>query len=137
MKIKKTINKNTNIIIEYDNDMNMIYRRNTINGKEEWFDYNDNGDCIFIKDSTGYEKRNEYNEYGKLIYSIISIDEFIREEFLEYNKKGILIHYTTVDGTGEVLTEKIFNAQGTIIYNKTITCDNELKDKFNYEFVEE
>lgn len=136
MKIKRTINKNTKNIIEYDNDMNMIYRKNMINGKEEWFVYDENGNCISIKDSTGYSKISEYDNNGRVVHSSISIDELGREEFLEYNRKGVLIHHKTVDKSGKVVIEKIFNAQGTLIYNKTLTCDNELKGKFDYEFEE-
>ena len=61
--------------------------------KEEWYDYDKNGNLIHRKDSDGYEEWCEYDKNGNLIHTKNSKGF---ETWYKYDKNGNLIHRIAV-----------------------------------------
>lgn len=60
------------IIVKYDNDGRIIYRKDT-EGYKEWYSYNEQGKLAYMR-AAGFEEWYTYNEEGKLIGIIDSED---------------------------------------------------------------
>jgi YD repeat-containing protein len=84
----------TNTIKEYDNNGNEIYYRDS-SGFEEWNDYDNNGNVIHYRNSFGYEVWREYDNNGKCIHYR---DSTGREWRREYDTNGKLINTRNTSG---------------------------------------
>ena len=58
---------------EYDENGNYIYFKNS-GGYESWYDYDENGNKTHRKDSNGYEEWYEYDKNNNLIHKITVIN---------------------------------------------------------------
>lgn len=59
---------------EYGRRIHTLQTRTYINGEtanfEVWFEYDEHGNMIHYRDSDGHDVRYEYDDDGKLIYSV-------------------------------------------------------------------
>ncbi len=67
-------------------------------GYEQWHEYNEKGNVIHSKDSTGYEVRYEYDENDENDNMIHYKNSDGDEMRWEYNDKGNIIHRKDFDG---------------------------------------
>lgn len=92
---------------EYDENNRIIHHKDTINGDESWWEYDDRGNIIEFMTTNGLNVHYEYDENNKNIYA--------------RSENGF-----------EVFTK--FKSNGDLIYNKS--CFKDEKD-FKYEYDKE
>jgi len=96
----------------YDEQGRKIYERNEKTGIEEWYEYDEQGNVIHWKDSSGNEEWYEYDEQGRKIYERnekTGIEEW-------FDEKGNVIHWKDSGGYEEWYDDKgnvIKQIQGT------------------------
>ena len=102
------------IVIDYDDKGNMIHYKKS-SGYERWCEFDNKGKLIHYKNSNGFEIWYEYDDNGNCIHSK---DSKGNEIWLEYDNKGKLIHYKDskgneiwweYDDTGELIHYKNSN----------------------------
>ena len=93
----RTISDKNTEIKEYDEKGNEIHYRNST-GFEWWMEYDEKGNEIHTRNSNGYEWWWEYDENNNLIHHRNSKGF---ESWTEYDEKGNEIHYRNNDGIEE------------------------------------
>jgi YD repeat-containing protein len=102
---------NNEPIFEYNDDGNCIYYKNS-DGYEWWKEYDTNGNEIHCKDSHGNEQWSEYHPNGKLIHYKNSAKFEFWQEF-DFN--GKCIHYKNSTGFEEWWE---YDYNGKLIYHR-------------------
>ena len=80
---------------EYDQNNNLIYYKNS-KGHEEWKSYDENNNLIHYKNSKGYEEWNEYDKNSNLIHYTDS-KGFKCSNEIEYYEDGQLKKYNELE----------------------------------------
>ena len=83
---------------KYGKDGALIYYKNFISNYSRSYEYDENGNEIHRKDSTGYEQWYDYDENGNEIHWK---DSDGNEKSSEYDENGNKIHYKDSDGCEE------------------------------------
>lgn len=103
----------------YDNDQkgHCVHMKNS-KGFEEWYTYDSNGNQVHAKDSNGLEIFSTYNKTNKVIY-MKKIDEGkVYECWYDYDPNGNLIH-SRDSNKSELWTEYEYNDRKLIVKKTT------------------